>query len=214
MVRPVWKPLAVVVAALALAGAGVVLVISPAGAHTDFIGADPHDGASLHAVPRTLELQFSDAMDPALSTVNLQVKGGDNTPLQLRNGANLNVLVATVPTSLDPEDGTTTAWRISFRVVSRDGHPVAGTSQFVVRIPESAPATGSAYPSPTPENTESPDAAGDRSAVEKDAADGSGLRTSETREVWPLVALAVGVLVLLALTVGAVMRAVRRDPDA
>lgn len=212
--RTIWKPLAVVVAAVAFAGAGVVLVISPAGAHTDFIGADPHDGASLHAVPRTLELEFSDAMDPALSTVNLQVEGGDNTPLELRNGANLNVLIATVPTSLDPDDRTTTAWRISFRVVSRDGHPVAGTSQFVVRTPESAPATGSTSPSPTPESTESPDAAKDRSAVEMDAPDGSGRRTSETREVWPLVALAVGALLLLALTVGAVMRAVRRDPDA
>ena len=43
------------------------------------------------------------AMDPGLSTVNLQVEGGRSSPLQLRNGANRNVLLATVPPSLQPE---------------------------------------------------------------------------------------------------------------
>ncbi|SFB38163.1 hypothetical protein SAMN05192575_109113 [Nocardioides alpinus] len=184
-------PLALVVAALAFVGAN--LVISPAQAHTDFIGSDPRDGARLDEVPRELRLEFSDEMDPGLSTVTLQVEGGDSTPLELQSGQSRNVLLAAMPTSPDPGEGTTTSWEVAFRVVSRDGHPVAGTVRFVVR--------NRALPVPDESS----------SAGEIATEDPTDQRTPAGRETWPLVAVAVGALLLLVLAAGTVMRLVRRD---
>lgn len=186
-------PLALLVAALAFAGAS--LVSSPARAHTDFIGSDPRDGARVDEVPSELQLEFSDEMDPGLSTVTLQVEGGDSTPLELQSGPSRKVLLAAIPTSLDPGEGTTTSWKVAFRVVSRDGHPVAGAVQFVVR--------NRALPAPDLSS----------SAGEIVTKQPSDQRTSARRETWPLVAVAVGALLLLVLAAGTVMRLVRRDTD-
>lgn len=205
MVSPIWKPLATVTATFALASAGVMLIISPAGAHTDLIGSDPPQGASLDEVPRELRLEFSDAMDPGLSAVTLQVEGGGSVPLELQIGANRNVLLATVPTSLQPQDGTASAWKATFRVVSRDGHPVVGTVEFVVRIPS---------PTSLPQDDDSSTAStGSAEDAEPDAADQSD-ETRDGGDAWPLVAVGAGMLGLLALAVGATMRLIGRDRDA
>ena len=115
-------------------------------------------------------------MDPGLSTVTLQVEGGDSTPLELQSGQSRNVLLAAMPTSPDPGEGTTTSWEVAFRVVSRDGHPVAGAVRFVVR--------NRALPAPDKSS----------SAGEIASEEPSDQRTSARRETWPLVAVAVGAL--------------------
>lgn len=211
----IWKPLSVVIAIFAFTSAGVMLPVSPSVAHTDFVGSDPHEDARLDEVPPELRLEFSDAMDPSLSTVALQVEGGGSTQLSLQNGANRNVLLATVPPSLQPEGTTTAAWTATFRVVSRDGHPVVGTLEFTVRTssgtrPSATPSStslpsndASSEPSPGPSEAPEPDIV--------DQPDGGG--RSDT-DAWPLVAVGVGALGLLVLAVGATMRLVGRDRDA
>lgn len=203
------------VATLLAASASVALTSAPAWSHTDFIGSDPEDGATLGAVPRELVLEFSDDMDPGLSTVAVQVEGRGSTPLQVTNGARPTVLVADLPAALTTPDASTTRWTVTFRVVSRDGHPVAGSTQFVVRLQEpesatsspsqsaSAPSGGDTSSEPDPGSTGAAESQRDRSATD----------TSGGGRAWPLVLLGVGVLVLLAGAVGATVRLVRRDTD-
>lgn len=208
MVNAAVRSLAVVVTTLL--GAGVGAVTAPAAAHTDFIGADPRDGATLRELPAEVRLEFSDDMDPGLSTVTLRGGDGGSTPLDLTNGTQPTVLAAAVPDTLAPNDGTTTRWTVTFRVVSRDGHPVAGSSTFVVRTPLS-PRTSPDSSPPSAEDTASPGPdPGSSTASDPQAPGGREPGTGEA--VWPA-AIGLGVLALLALAVGTVMRLVGRDTD-
>ncbi len=199
---------AVVVAAGLVAGVGAVS--APAAAHTDFIGADPHDGATIRELPAEVRLEFSDDMDPGLSTVTLRGSDGESTPLDLANGTQPTVLAAAVPDTLVPKGGTTTRWTVTFRVVSRDGHPVAGSSTFVVRTPLS-PRTAPDSSPPSAEATETPKP--DPASSTASDPEEPGEREPGTGEaVWPA-AIGLGVLALLALAVGTVMRLVGRDTD-
>lgn len=200
----------IVVTTLLVLGVGALAV--PAAAHADFIGADPHDGANLHELPGAVRLEFSDGMDPGLSTVTLQAGDGESIPLDLTNGAKPTVLVASVPGTPAPEVGTTTRWTVTFRVVSRDGHPVVGTSTFVVRTPASPttpPSQGSS--SATETGSPEPDSVSTEPA-DAEAADADEPGTGDSNSAW-LVAIGVGVLALLVLAVGTVMRLVGRDTE-
>lgn len=203
---------------LALAGAaalaaGIVAVAGPAAAHTDFIGADPHDGANLHALPGEVRLEFSDTMAPGLSTVTLQDGDGRSTTLDVANGGKATVLVATVPDMLAPEDGTTTRWTVTFRVVSRDGHPVVGSTTFAVRTPETPTSSPSASSSSSLGTVSPEPEPGASATAEPDVPANDEQGVPEGTDAWPL-GVGLGVLALLVLAVAAVMRLVAaRDSD-
>ena len=207
MVSPVPRLVVSQVFLLALLIVALVLVAAPAGAHTDFLASDPKDGAKLDEVPREVALEFSDDMDPRLSTVTLRIEGGSSTPLQVTVGAKATVLVAQVPDDVEPPTGRETQWTITFRVVSRDGHPVSGATGFVVRTAttSSTPSDGSSPTASKPSPTGDPD-----SQVTSQA----GADPAEDRAVWPLVAVGVGVLALLGGAVAATMRLAGRGRDA
>lgn len=179
-------------------GAWTLLTAAPAEGHTDFIGADPSDGADLSVVPSTVRLEFSDPMDPGLSTVTMQMGDGRAASVEVSGGDQRSVLVATIPSSLRPDGGSTTRWTVRFRVVSRDGHPVVGSTSFVVRTREVERASSTPAAPPTTGDTSPP-------RMDADADDG--------RTAWPLLAVGLGVLALLVLGVGTVIRLGRRDPD-
>lgn len=200
------------VAVTAVLGAGLGAVTAPADAHTDFIGADPPDGATLRELPTDVRLEFSDEMDPGLSTVTLRDRDGASTTLDLANGTNPAVLVAAVPDALVPEDETTTRWTVTFRVVSRDGHPVTGSSTFVVRTPESASASQNQSP-PSATDTASPETRPDTGTTsDPEAPGGREQETGDARTLWPA-GIGLGVLALLVLAVGTVMRLTGRGTD-
>lgn len=207
------------VAVLMVAALGVLVQATPAVAHTDFIAADPHDGASLHELPREIRLEFSEQMDPGLSAINVRGGAGTSVRLEATSGEKPTELVAAVPGSLAPESGTSTQWTVTFRVVSRDGHPVAGTTTFVVRTPTSA--TPDADPSDT--TSASPTAAPTSTPTSAPAGDGAGgqprainhadqMQKSDTSRWLPL-SIGGGVLVMLMLATATVMRLVGRDRD-
>lgn len=202
---PMLRGVAILVASISLS----FLAAAPAGAHTDFLGADPKDGARLDAVPREVALEFSDDMDPQLSTITVRVEGGRSTPLEVTAGARPTVLVAQVPDAVQPPAGRTTQWTVTFRVVSRDGHPVSGTTGFVVR-------TATATASSTPSDAGSPTASdpGPTDNPDSQVTSPAAADPEEDRAVWPLVAVAVGALVLLGGGVAATMRLTGRGRDA
>ncbi len=123
--------------AAALAGALLVLVVvastpAPAGAHALLTGSTPADGASVEEAPEEVLLTFNEALDPALSTVQVLASSGEPTggsgaepvpgqPAQLR-----------VPLGDLAEGVYTATWRVTS---PSDGHTTVGAVAFGVGVP-------------------------------------------------------------------------------
>lgn len=184
---------------------GVVVLASPSAAHTELVSLDPAEGARLDQVPRRLTLEFSEAMDPELSTVTLRVDGGSPTTLDVVSGRSPSTLVASVPPSLAADPGTGSRWRAAFRVVSSDGHPVAGESSFTVRATDTTPPGGTVSEGAleTPESSD-----------EEPSGEGQASEPAQARGFrWAPAAIGASVLALVLLSVLAIARLIRRDDD-
>jgi methionine-rich copper-binding protein CopC len=117
------------------AAALVTWSAAPASAHAQLIGSDPPAGSTIHALPEAVTLTFSDAL--------VTTGDGEGNHLtvvdpmhEIISAAHTDVNGAVASTVLSPSmvmDGT---YRVSFRVVSTDGHAVEGT--FTFRIDASA----------------------------------------------------------------------------
>ncbi|WP_407152300.1 copper resistance CopC/CopD family protein [Bradyrhizobium sp. ORS 86] len=122
--RPVAR-----LAALLLA----VCLATAAHAHAVLVGAEPADGSVLEVAPKTVELRFNEAVAPtAVSLLDATGK-----PRDVAIEAVDQSVRVTLPADLP--QGTQV---VSFRVVSQDGHPVAGSLLFSIGV-----VTGSAAPS-------------------------------------------------------------------
>ena len=97
-------------------------------------------------VPTRVRLEFSDDMDPALSTVTLREGDGAGTSLELASGRTRDRAGGNGAGLADAGGRDAPGGRSTFRVVSRDGHPVVGTLEFVVRA---SPRTGLGEPART-----------------------------------------------------------------
>ncbi|MBR0756794.1 CopD family protein [Bradyrhizobium jicamae] len=102
-------------------------------AHAVLIGAEPADGSVQAEAPKTVVLRFNEAVAP--TAVSLLDAAGK--PRNVSIHAVDQSVIVTLPTEL-PE-GTQV---VSYRVVSQDGHPVAGSLVFSV-----GKVTGAAVPS-------------------------------------------------------------------
>ncbi|WP_246801101.1 copper resistance CopC/CopD family protein [Bradyrhizobium genosp. L] len=122
--RSVVASLAALLVALCLATA--------AHAHAVLIGAEPADGSVLKQAPKTLVLRFNEAVAPTAVSL-LDAKG---KPRDVAVKAIDQSVLVTLPADL-PE-GTQV---VSYRIVSQDGHPVAGSLLFSIGV-----VTGSAVP--------------------------------------------------------------------
>ena len=102
----------------------VLLGAGPASAHAALTGTDPEDGARLQTLPASIEFEFNENV----GNVNVAVTAPDGTPVKVSDVKGVD---STASASLaDPgQRGTYTA---SYRVVSADGHPVAGSVKFTV----------------------------------------------------------------------------------
>ncbi|MES2644559.1 MAG: copper resistance CopC family protein [Myxococcota bacterium] len=100
-------------------------VVPPAAAHARLVESVPAEGAVLATPPATLVFRFDGAVEPALTRVVLH--GPTDVVLPPLRGDDPRRVVVTAPTGR-PGD-----WWVTWRVVSRDGHPVTGELRFVVR---------------------------------------------------------------------------------
>ena len=117
--------LVALLAALCLAGA--------ANAHAVLIGTEPGDGGVLMQQPKAVQLRFNEAVAPAaVSLIDAEGKSHE----VVARAADQSVVVA-LPDNLPR--GTQV---LSYRVVSQDGHPVAGSLLFSIGV-----VTGAAVPS-------------------------------------------------------------------
>lgn len=116
-----------------------------ASAHDQLVSSSPRSGEYLKAAPKTVTLQF---VNPVL-TIGAVVKVVDGTGVDWSTGdVALDGSVVTKDLKTDMPDG---AYRILWRVVAADGHPISDVVPFTVgksttRTPPDGSATSSASP--------------------------------------------------------------------
>ncbi|EGD42779.1 copper resistance protein CopC [Nocardioides sp. NPDC057772] len=133
--------------AMLLAAVSVVLQVSPASAHSELSSSNPADGARLAAVPADLVLTFNQNISPQYANVVLTPANG--SPVELRAKVDGPRVSAARPTVA--AQAASTRWTLAYRVVSADGHPIAGKIGFTVRAP-----AATATPEITPPSETSP----------------------------------------------------------
>jgi hypothetical protein len=148
MTRAVLRVLATGLATVLAAGLALLLAAAPAAAHTRLESSDPADGASIAAGPDTVTLRFNEDIRAEFATVT--VVGPDGAQYQQgpvsASGGRVDTAVAPL--------GPAGAYRIGYRVISGDGHPVQGTLSFTLTAPGPAaaplPPAAAAPPAPDP----------------------------------------------------------------
>ena len=110
------------VAALLLVGLAVLAPAVPASAHAALVGVDPADGTELDTAPAVVTLEFNEVVTQ--SEVAVRAPDGSDVPVAV------SARDREVSATLDGADQQGT-YTVAFRVVSADGHPISGTSEFV-----------------------------------------------------------------------------------
>ena len=99
-------------------------------AHAALVASEPVDGAVLAAPPAELTLTFNEPVSPTV----LQLVGPDGKAQALDHRAEGAMLAMSPPAGLGKG-----SYALSWRVISADGHPVAGSLVFSVGAPGGSP---------------------------------------------------------------------------
>lgn len=153
MIRSTYSPLArarsaTFALALSLVLAGVVLLWSApvARAHAAFESVTPADGATLKVAPASIVIVFTKPIDENVREASLLPQ--DGKAIDDAWDVDGDRITITAPKKM--ANGT---WGIRWRVLGGDGHPLTGSSTFVVATAATAsPSDGSARAT-TPPNT-------------------------------------------------------------
>ena len=96
--------------------------------HATLLRSEPAKGDTIAASPDRVYLVFSEEIEPSLGGIRLVGPGGITLTLKpTGDPRNVSVLVAPVTTPLAPG-----RWRVEWRIVSEDGHPIDGDFTFTV----------------------------------------------------------------------------------
>ncbi|MET7328158.1 copper resistance CopC family protein [Nonomuraea sp. NPDC005650] len=137
----------------------VLLLTAPAAlAHDRLKASNPADRAKVKSL-ETIELEFTSHMQ--LPTIVLDGPGGKPVPLDKPRVQGSKV--STRPTGTLAEG----RYRIAWRVVSSDGHPIQGEIAFTVTAPDPSPSpseTPAPESSPAPQPASAPAASADSEA--------------------------------------------------
>ena len=136
---------------------GVALALAPAApavAHASLVETDPADGQVLAESPGVARLTFNESVSATAGGVQMYDARGNI--VESKSSARDTVLTVDVPDTLD--EGT---YVVSWRVVSADGHPVAGALTFSVGRPSAV-----VRPPPTPDESSASSVRGALSAVQ------------------------------------------------
>ncbi|MEU0470696.1 copper resistance protein CopC [Amycolatopsis sp. NPDC006131] len=173
--------------ALLLAAVTLLAAANPASAHTQLIGSDPAEGASLPVAPQQIRLTFNEPVQTGFSTVTVTGPDGMTWIVGQPEVHNTVVSVPVQPT------GPPGQYTIGYRVLSDDGHPVSGTVRFALSNPAAAPPTTSSpltQTTPAPQRTQT-------QAAPTTHPDNGGM------PLWPWI---VGVVVLLGIGLAIALR--------
>jgi len=169
-----------------------------ADAHAALRSISPADGTTVGSAPRSVVLEFDEPISTSFATVTVTGPDGD------AGSGRTKVDGTTVTQALrtDLPDGT---YKVAFRVVSEDGHPVSDTSTFrlAVAVPSTAtPSSTAGAPTmtPLPQTSRASASETPSAATSSGSGDGTGLRLG----------LAVGVGALAVAAGAALLAASRR----
>ncbi|GIG88127.1 copper resistance CopC family protein [Plantactinospora endophytica] len=143
------------------AASGGLLGARPAAAHAQLVGSDPRADSTVTRQLDQITLTFNELVRGNFSTV--VVTGPDGA----RHGTGQPRAVDK-QVHLPVEPVRSGGYRVAYRVVSADGHPIQGQFRFTVTLPpgeEPAPAVG---------NTDAADVASPVAAAPEDAGSGTG----------------------------------------
>ncbi|HEV2782242.1 MAG TPA: copper resistance CopC family protein, partial [Actinophytocola sp.] len=115
--------------ALAAAVAGLMLGFTPmASAHNSLIGSDPANGARLESGPQRIELRFDQPVQAGEGLNSVAVVGPSNDHWEAGSVRVASNVVTAQVRSLGPAG----VYKIGYRVLSADGHPVSGELTFTL----------------------------------------------------------------------------------
>jgi copper transport protein len=118
------KSLLRLVAFTAMAVLLAILPVQSAWAHAQLLSTDPIENAVLAEPPTQLQLHFNEPVTP----LAIALVGADGSSQDLLDAASAGASVSVVLPA-DLADGTRV---LSWRVVSTDGHPIAGALVFSI----------------------------------------------------------------------------------
>ncbi|HEX6472791.1 MAG TPA: copper resistance CopC family protein [Streptosporangiaceae bacterium] len=128
--------LAALLGALLAALAALAALAGPAGAHTALKASSPKDGGTMDVAPSRLVMEFT---EPILTVgYRVVVRGPDARAYQ--SGA-AQIVDNTLTQPLNPL-GPAGEYKVTFRVVAADGHPLTSGMRFTLTKP--GPASGGA----------------------------------------------------------------------
>jgi len=105
----------------------VVGFATGASAHAVLVAVEPASGSMLAAAPKAVELRFNEAVMPGAIRL---IDGAGRT----RDDARVSASGETISVAMPPDLPQGTAV-VSYRVISQDGHPVAGSVIFSIGMP-------------------------------------------------------------------------------
>lgn len=94
----------------------------PATGHTALVSSDPADGSTVDAVPQSVVLEFTEE----LSQSDIAATAPDGSTVQTSDA---RIAGSRMTAELAPSDQRG-RYRVAYRVVAGDGHPVSGTITF------------------------------------------------------------------------------------
>lgn len=103
------------------------LMASPAAAHAVLVGADPADGGAVEDAPASVTLRFNEPVVTSEGSVRVFAADGSRVDRGSVDTGTAAEVEVTLPDVL-PDGG----YVVTYRVVSLDSHPVAGTTTFTV----------------------------------------------------------------------------------
>ncbi len=101
---------------------------SPAAAHATLVSTDPAEGEVLAETPDVVTFTFDERV--SLTDQGIRVFDAQGEPVSADASSTDTVVTADLPDELD--DGT---YVVTYRVVSADGHPIAGSLTFSIGAP-------------------------------------------------------------------------------
>jgi methionine-rich copper-binding protein CopC len=163
-----------------LAAVACAAAAAPAWAHTRLVSSTPAQATPAEA-PREVVLVFTDPVQPGLSAVSVTGSDGEEQASGAPSGGGDATWVSqALHSPLEP--GT---YRVGYRVLAADGHPVTGSFEITAVAPAAA------APTPTPSRPTSATTSTDALRPAAGLSDDGGL---------PLLPLVVGGLVLAGVT--------------
>jgi methionine-rich copper-binding protein CopC len=174
---------------------GSVISAAPASAHVALVRITPDAGAQLTKAPTEVVLQFDAPVNPTFATVAVNTAAGLTV---VRGRPTVQGTKVTQRLSPDMASGD---YRVAYRVVSDDGHPLSGDSTFTLRL---GSGTGSATSVVTPSASASAIPAATSAPVMAEAP-ADDPNPGQRGWPWPFVVSIAGAVALLAVGAGVLL---------